>query len=127
MEGASEIFQSETQKSLTDLTHFSNCCLMTLYHLHRHRTGSVWREVNSILVGQGCNSRIMKHHSCSGFLGELVQHVVALVEEYLDAKTVADAGERGSPGHRIGGIVSRVERVAAAVGWRKGLGPVPEI
>jgi hypothetical protein len=65
----------------------------------------------------------MQHHSCAGLLGELLQHVVALVEKELKAQPLADASQSGCSRYRIIGIGSRVEGVTVSVGGRKVLYP----
>ena len=56
--------------------------------------------------------------------GELLDHVVALIDEHLNAETVADSSERGFLYLRDIGIVGRVKGVASAIGRRVGLSPV---
>ena len=57
---------------------------------------------------------------------KLLDHVVALIYEHLDAETIADSSERGSQ-HLCEIICGRVEGVASAISRRVALSPVAEI
>ena len=69
----------------------------------------------------------MQHHPGARLLGQLVQHVVPLVEVQLDAEPLGDAGQRCLSGGWIVVIVGRIKSEAVAIRGRKVLYPVPKL
>ena len=49
--------------------------------------GGVGLQIESVLVGQRGQLRVVDHHPDAGLLGQLLQHVVVLVQEQLHRQT----------------------------------------
>ena len=96
------------------------------YKLYGYGTCGIWLQFKPVLVGQGRLLWPVQHHPGARLLGQLVQHVVPLVEVQLDAEPLGDAGQRGLSGGWIVVVVGGIESEAVAIRGRKVLHPVPK-
>ena len=112
--------------ALSPSVSISNVHLWFTYKLYGYGTCGIWLQFKPVLVGQGGLLWPVQHHPGARLLGQLVQHVVPLVEVQLDAEPLGDAGQRRLSGGWIVVVVGGIESEAVAIRGRKVLHPVPK-